>query len=91
MNVVVFTKAGHVAPVLLQRRKTVKAKWYFSTCLPKSWRLGAHAFQKTDTCSQLLHHDNTSAHTATASLDYLEDSCVQLVTCPSPPPLVSWT
>ena len=42
-----------------------------------------HAVQKKKkkgTHGLLLHHDNTSAHTAAATLDYLEANRVQLAT-----------
>jgi len=37
---------------------------------------------RTGTQGLLLHHDNVSAHTAAATLDFLAESSVQLVTHP---------
>ena len=80
MIAVFFVKSGHAASVLLQERKTVNAEWYINTCLPKVFEAWSAHHPNTATCSLLLHQDNTGAHTAAATLDYLEENRVQLVT-----------
>ena len=88
--IVVFlnTKSGHVASVALQERKTVNAKWYINTCLPKVFKAWSTHRPNTGTCGLLLHHDKLLTMTA-ATLDYLEveENRIQLVTHPHIP----WT
>ena len=45
MTTVFFTKSGHVASVSLMKRKTVKAKWYINTCLPKVFNAWVYTIQ----------------------------------------------
>ena len=77
---VFFAKSGHVPPAQLQDRKTINADWYISICLPKIFEAWTARRQNNGTRCLLLHHDNASAHTAAATLDYLEANRIQLVT-----------
>ena len=82
MIAVFFSKSGHVVTVPLQERKTVNAEWYINTCLPKVLEAWCVKHPRASTRRLLLHHDNASAHTAAATLDYLQENGVQLVTHP---------
>ena len=82
MIAVFFAKSGHVATVPLLERKTVNAEWYINTCLPKVFEAWSARRPRTGTRHLLLHHDNASAHTAAATLDFLQENQVQLVTHP---------
>lgn len=82
MIAVFFTKSGHIASVPLEERKTVNSEWYITTCLPKVFEAWGIRRPGTGTRGLLLHHDNASAHTAAAILDFLEENHVQLVTHP---------
>ena len=80
MIAVFFAKSGHVASFPIQERKTVNAEWYTNICLPKVFEAWSARRPNNGTRSRLLHHDNASAHTAVATLDYPEADRVQLVT-----------
>ena len=82
MIAVFFAKSGHVATIPLVERKTVTADWYINTCLPQVFEAWSTRRPRTGTRGLLLHHDNASAHTAAATLDYLQENNVQLVTHP---------
>ena len=73
MMAVFFSKSGHVASVPLLERKTVTSEWYISTCLPQVFEAWSKRRPRTGTRGLLLHHDNASAHTAAATLDYLQE------------------
>ena len=77
---VFFAKSGYVASVPLQERKTVNTECYINTCLPKvseAWSVRRpNAYQAPRAA---LLHDEESAPTATATVDYLEATRVQLV------------
>ena len=82
MIAVFFSKSGHVASIPLLERKTVTSEWYTNTCLPQVFESWSKRRPRTGTRGLLLHHDNASAHTAAATLDYLQENNVQLVTHP---------
>ena len=64
----------------LQERKMVNAEWCLNICLPKVLEALTARRPNSDTRGLVLHHENASAHTAAASLDYLKANRVQLVT-----------
>ena len=80
MIAVFFAKSDHAAPVSFQERKTVNAEWYINICLPKVFEAWSARRPNNGTRCPLLHHNNESANTATATLDYLEAYRVPLVT-----------
>ena len=80
MIAVFFAESGHVASVPFLERKRVNAEWYIDICLPKVFEAWSVRRPNTGTRGLLLHHDNAGAHTAAATLDYLETNRVQLVT-----------
>ena len=80
MIAIFFAKPGQLASVSIQERKTVNAEWYINTCLSKIFEARSACLPNIGTCDLLLHHDNASAHNATAILDHLEANRVQLVT-----------
>ena len=82
MIAVFFAKSGHVATVPLLERKNVNAEWSIKTSLPKVFEAWSARRPKTGTRHLLLHHDNASAYTAAATLDFLQENQVQLVTHP---------
>ena len=82
MIAVFFSKSGHVASIPLLERKTVTSEWYTNTCLPQVFEAWSKRRPRTGTRGLLLHHDNASAHTAAATLDFLQENNVQLVTHP---------
>ena len=82
MVAVFFRKSGLVAVVPLKERRTVNASWYTTVCLPKVFQELRDQRPRTGNRGILLHHDNASAHTAAATLDFLATENVQLVTHP---------
>jgi len=82
MVAVFFRKSGLVAVVPLKERRTVNSDWYTTVCLPKVFQELRNQRLRTGTRGILLHHDNASAHTAAATLDFLAAENVQLVTHP---------
>ena len=75
-------KFGQVATMPLEDRKTITADWYVNHCLPKVFQARCKRRPRTGVCGLLLHHDNTSSHTAAVTLDFLATNDVQLVTHP---------
>ena len=80
MIAVFFPKSGHVTSVPLQERKIVNAEWYINICLPKVFDTWSARCPNDDARGPLLHHDVASAHTTAGTLDYLEETRIQLVT-----------
>ena len=78
-----FSQAGHLATVALQDRRTVNADWYINQCLPLVFDAWRRRRPRTGLRGLLLHHDNASAHTAAATLAFLAENGVQLVTHPA--------
>lgn len=73
------SKKGHVATIPLQEHRTVTADWYTSICLPEMMaelRRG-HATRRI-----ILHHDNTSSHTARKTKEFLNQENVELMSHP---------
>ena len=79
MSAIFFAKSGHMASVPRQERKIVNVEWHVNICWPKVFE-GGDLVQTTGPAALLPHHDNANAHTAAATLDYLEANRVQLVT-----------
>jgi [histone H3]-lysine36 N-dimethyltransferase SETMAR len=82
MVAVFFRRQGSLATVPLVERKTVNAQWYTEVCLPKVFDKLQEERPSAGLRGILLHHDNAPAHTAAATLNFLHDSGVQLVTHP---------
>ena len=82
MQSVIFAKSCHIGTVPFLERKTVNSEWYINTCLPKVFEAWSARCPRTGTRHLLLHPDNASAHTAAATLDFLQENQVQLVTHP---------
>ena len=80
MIAVFFAQSGYVSSVLLQERKTVDIEWYINIYLPKVFEAWSGRRPSNGTHGLLFHHDNASAHTAAATLDYLKTNRVQLAT-----------
>ena len=70
-----FAKSGHVASVPLRERKTVTDEWYINICLPKVFEAWSARHPNNGAHGLLLHHDNASANTVDATLNYLEANC----------------
>ena len=82
-----FSKSGHVATIPLEEQRTVTANWYTTVCLPKVFEKLRERRPRTGLRGILLHHDNASAHTANATIQFLESTEAKLMTHP---PLQSW-
>ena len=78
-----FGTSGHVAIVPLDDRRTVTADWYGHHCLSKVFEVWCQRRPKTGLGGLFLHQDNASAHTAATTVDFLNESEVQLL--PYPP------
>ena len=76
-----FSNSGHVATIHLEDRKTVNSDWYINHCLPKVFGEWCKHRPHRGTQGLLLYH-NASAHTAAATLDFLAENSVNLVTHP---------
>ena len=77
-----FSKSGHVATIPLEEQRTVTANWYTTVCLPKVFEKLRERRPRTGLRGILLHHDNASAHTANATIQFLESTEVKLMTHP---------
>ena len=77
-----FAKFGHVATVPLEDRKTVTDDWYVNLCMSKIFQAWCKRRPRTGVRGLLLLHDNSNAHTAAVTLDFLATNDVQLVTHP---------
>ena len=73
-------KFGDMISHLLHERKTANAEWNINICLPTVFEAWTARHPNNDAHGLLLHHDNASAHTAAATLDYLQANRIQLVT-----------
>ena len=69
-----FGKAGHMTTVPLENQYTVTAQWYTGTYLPKVFESWTSWHSRTGLQGLLLHHDNATAHTASATLQFLEQN-----------------
>lgn len=83
MVAIFFRRAGLIAAVPLEERRTVNAEWYSTVCLPKVFTELENERPHTGLRGIMLHHDNAPAHTAADTLDFLHDRRVQLVTHPA--------
>ena len=79
MIAVVVAKSGHVA-FSVPRKADSQLRVVHQHCLPKVFEAWSACRPNNGTRGLLLHHNNTSAHTAVATLDSLETNRVQLVT-----------
>ena len=85
-----FAKFGHVASIQLEDKKSVTADRYVTHCLPKVFQAWCTRRPRTGVRGLRLHHDNASAHTAAAALDFLAASNVKLVTHPPYSPVTGF-
>ena len=77
---VFFTKDGILSTVSLDKSKTITAKWYTETFLPKLF--GNFIFH-VPLDFWFLHHDNPPAHQAFATQEFLEGMGVQILEHPA--------
>lgn len=83
MVAVFFRSAGPIAAVPLQERRTVNSEWYCEVCPPTVFEEVCKQRPKTGLRGIFLHHDNARPHTAIRTIDFLNDTRVQLL--PHPP------
>ncbi|CAH1976428.1 unnamed protein product [Acanthoscelides obtectus] len=80
------SKAGHIATIPLNERKTVTADWYTTICLPKV----ITELRKINPERRIiLHQDNASSHTAQKTRQYLTEENVELLDHPPHSPDLS--
>ncbi len=72
--------------VPLEEQRTVTANWYVDVCMSAVFKELKKARPGTGIYGVLLHHDNALAHTAVTTLDFLNESGVQLLPHPSNSP-----
>ena len=77
-----FSKSGHVATIPLEDRKTINSDWYINHCLPKVFEEWCKCHPHSGTQGSLLHNYNASAHIVAATLNFLTENSVNLVTHP---------
>ena len=71
-----IVKTGHITAIPLEERRTVTADWYVHQCLPQV----VHAARTRRPKSGItFHHDNSPAHTAAATTEFLASESVQLM------------
>ena len=75
-----FGISGHVATVVLEDRRTVTSQWYATVCLPAVFTKIEERGPKTRLSGILLHYDNAPAHTAAATLAFLDETPIRLGT-----------
>lgn len=77
-----FGKSGHVSTTVLDQQRTVTSHWYTTVALPQVFAAVHQRRPKTGIRDLRLHHDNAPAHTAAATLDFLMENGVRLVSHP---------
>ncbi|KAJ4435280.1 hypothetical protein ANN_30196 [Periplaneta americana] len=78
-----FSISGHVATVMLENQRSVNAKWYTETCLPRLFAKHQERRPWIGLWGILLQHDNASAHTTNATISFLEKTYRKLFTYPT--------
>ena len=78
-----FSTSGLLATVVLEDQRTVTAKWYTEVWLPQVFSNIQEKRPRTGLRGILLHHDNASSHTANATIMFLENPPVKLMTHPA--------
>lgn len=78
-----FCKTGHLATVPLREQRTVNSAWFTNICFPEVIHAWGITHPKTGTKSILLHHDNASSYTSSATRAYLDQNKIHTV--PHPP------
>lgn len=73
-----FGIPGQVATVPVEKRKLVNSEWYTNVCLPEV--IGE--IQKMSKKRRIIHHDNTSSHTAAQTIEFLTSQKVKLTGYP---------
>lgn len=79
MIAVFFRRSGPVAVIPLEDQRTVTSLWYTETCLPQAFEQLGEDRPKSGTRGIFFHQDNAPAHTAARTMDFLNNSGVQLV------------
>ncbi|GBP46587.1 hypothetical protein EVAR_95049_1 [Eumeta japonica] len=64
-----FNKTGHMATVALKNCRIVNSNWYTAICLPQ---VIAELRENNRERRIILHHDNTSSHTAKQTNRFLK-------------------
>lgn len=77
-----FGKSGHLSTTVLEQQRTVTSHWYTTQALPNLFAAVRQHRPKTGMRDLLLHHDNAPAHTAAATLDFLAENGVRLLSHP---------
>lgn len=72
-------KSGHVATIALEDRRTVKADWYTTICLPA---VISELRKNNPNRRIILHQDNASSHTARKTIDFLKKENIELLDHP---------
>lgn len=83
MFAIFFDTTGVVAMVKVEGQATVTSRWYVENCLPKVIESITRRAPRTGMRTRKLHHDNAPAHTAAATLRFLEEQGIS--TLPHPP------
>ena len=77
---VFFTKGGILTTVSLEKSKRVTAKWYTEICLHQRFE---NLVSRTPFDSWFLCHNNTPAHRAFTTQEFLDEMEVQLLEHPA--------
>lgn len=77
-----FGKSGHLSTTALDQQCTVTSHWYTTVALPQLFAAVRRHRPKTGMRDLRLHHDNAPAHTAAATLDFLTENGVRLLSHP---------
>ena len=82
MKALFFGMGGHIAIIPLEDHHAMNADWYTSIYLPKVFDSWCERRPGTGLRGLHLHHDNASANTVAATLNFLAENEVQLVSHP---------
>lgn len=76
-----FGRLGHVSTLALENQKPVTAEWYTTICLP---RKEFNEKRNTNQRRRIIpHYGNAGYHTASRTIDYLNEKNVEIMThCP---------
>ena len=92
MMVGFFGKRDVIKMVMLEHQKTVTAKWYTETCLPRLMETLSNLRPELRMDSWFLHLDNTPAHRAHTTTDFLKKPRIKILNHPPYNPyLAPWT
>ncbi len=77
-----FSKRGLVEAVMLENKKTVTADWYVDHCFPKVFEALKTMRPISRMNTWFFHQDNTPAHRASKTNEFLEKLCIKLLSHP---------